>query len=436
MSDAVIAAITAREALDSRGNPTVEAAVTLTDGSSGLALAPSGASTGSYEALELRDGDAARFGGAGVLTAVANVNHRIAPALAGMSPYDQAAVDDRLIELDGTADKSGLGANAVLAVSMAAARAAAVSASGGALWRHLASDTDTVSLPVPLLNILNGGRHASNSADVQEFMVAPAGFDRFADALRAGVEIYQALKGILRRAGHNLNVGDEGGFAPSLPSNRDAIAVVLQAIETAGYRPGQQVYIALDVAAAELWNAATGRYDLEREGVSLTAAELVDLYARWRAEYPIISIEDGLDEDDWDGWATLTRRLGNTTQLVGDDLLVTNLSRLQRGIAEQAGNAILLKPNQIGTLTETRDALQTARAAGWTTVMSHRSGETEDTTIADLAVAWNAGQIKTGAPARSERVAKYNRLLRIEAELGAAARYAGREAYRGLTAGG
>ena len=437
MSDAVIAAITAREALDSRGNPTVEAAVTLTDGSSGLALAPSGASTGSYEALELRDGDTARFGGAGVLAAVANVNHCIAPVLAGMSPYDQAAVDQRLIELDGTADKSGLGANAVLAVSMATARAAAVSATGGALWRHLAGGADAgnaVSLPVPLLNILNGGRHASNSADVQEFMVAPAGFDRFADALRAGVEIYQALKGILRRAGHNLNVGDEGGFAPSLPSNRDAIAVVLQAIETAGYRPGLQVYIALDVAAAELWNAATGRYDLEREGVSLTAAELVDLYARWRAEYPIISIEDGLDEDDWDGWATLTRRLGSTTQLVGDDLLVTNISRLQRGIAEQAGNAILLKPNQIGTLTETRAALQTARAAGWTTVMSHRSGETEDTTIADLAVAWNAGQIKTGAPARSERVAKYNRLLRIEAELGAAARYAGLDAYRRLTA--
>ena len=438
MSHAVIAAITAREALDSRGNPTVEAEVVLTDGSIGIALAPSGASTGSYEALELRDGDTARFGGAGVLTAVANVNDRIGPALAGLSPYDQAAVDNRLIDLDGTADKSRLGANAVLSVSMATARAAAVSAAGGALWRHLSGGPDSdnagnaVSLPVPLLNILNGGRHASNSADVQEFMVAPAGFDRFADALRAGVEIYQALKGILRRAGHNLNVGDEGGFAPTLPSNRDAIEVVLQAIETAGYRPGAQVYIALDVAAAELWNAATGRYDLEREGVSLTAAELVDLYARWRAEYPIISIEDGLDEDDWDGWAALTRRLGATTQLVGDDLLVTNISRLQRGIAAQAGNAILLKPNQIGTLTETLAALQTARAAGWTTVMSHRSGETEDTTIADLAVAWNAGQIKTGAPARSERVAKYNRLLRIEAELGAAARYAGMDAYASI----
>ena len=447
MPDAVIAAITAREALDSRGNPTVEAEAALTDGSVGLALVPSGASTGSYEALELRDGDPARFGGAGTLTAVANVNDRIGPALAGMSPYDQAAVDRCLIELDGSADKSNLGANAALSVSMAVARAAAVSASGGSLWRHLAGAADTaagadtnaaaaVTLPVPLLNILNGGRHASNSADVQEFMVAPAGFDRFADALRAGVEIYQSLKGILRRDGHNLNVGDEGGFAPALPSNRAAIEVVLRAIETAGYRPGAQVYIALDVAASELWNAATGRYDLEREGVSLTAAELVDLYARWRAEYPVISIEDGLDEDDWAGWTALTQRLGASTQLVGDDLLVTNLERLQRGIAEQAGNAILLKPNQIGTLTETRAALQTARAAGWTTVMSHRSGETEDTTIADLAVAWNAGQIKTGAPARSERVAKYNRLLRIEAELGAAARYARMDAYRGLTARG
>ena len=432
MPDAVIAAITAREALDSRGNPTVEAEATLTDGSIGLALVPSGASTGSYEALELRDGDPGRFGGAGTLAAVANVNNRIAPALAGMSPYDQAAVDHRLIELDGSPDKSNLGANAVLAVSMATARAAAVSAAGGSLWRHLADDAAAITLPVPLLNILNGGRHASNSADVQEFMVVPAGFDRFADALRAGVEIYQSLKGILRRDKHNLNVGDEGGFAPSLPSNRDAIEVVLRAIETAGYRPGAQVYIALDVAAAELWNAAAGRYDLEREGVSLTAAELVDLYARWRAEYPIISIEDGLDEDDWDGWTALTQRLGASTQLVGDDLLVTNIERLRRGIVEQAGNAILLKPNQIGTLTETRAALQAAHAAGWTTVMSHRSGETEDTTIADLAVAWNAGQIKTGAPARSERVAKYNRLLRIEAELGAKARYAGLDAYAAI----
>ena len=433
MADATIATVVGREALDSRGNPTVEAAVTLTDGSVGLALVPSGASTGSYEALELRDGDPARFGGSGTLTAVANVNDRIAPALAGVAPFDQADVDRLLNELDGTADKSSLGANAVLAVSMAAARAAAVSATGGSLWRHL-SDGGDVSLPAPLLNILNGGRHASNSADVQEFMVAPVGFDRFSDALRAGVEIYQALKSILRQGGHNLNVGDEGGFAPTLRSNRDAIEVVLRAIETAGYRPGQQVHIALDVAASELWNAESARYDLEREGVSLTAAELVNLYAQWCAEYPIISIEDGLFEDDWPGWVAMTRRLGDSVQLVGDDLLVTNISRLRRGIDESAGNAILLKPNQIGTLSETHAALQMARNAGWTAVMSHRSGETEDTTIADLAVAWNVGQIKTGAPARSERVAKYNRLLRIEAELGAAARYAGMEVYRRIRA--
>ena len=435
MADAIIASIIGREALDSRGNPTVEAEVTLTDSSVGLALVPSGASTGSYEALELRDGDQARFGGSGTLTAVSNVNDRIAPALAGVSPFDQAEVDRRLNDLDGTDDKSGLGANAVLAASMATARAAAVSATNGSLWRHLSAG-ENISLPVPLLNILNGGRHASNSADVQEFMVAPAGFDRFSDALRAGVEIYQSLKSILRQGGHNLNVGDEGGFAPTLPSNRDAIEVVLQAIETAGYRPGQQVHIALDVAASELWNAGAARYDLEREGVSLTAAELVDLYAQWCAEYPIISIEDGLFEDDWEGWTTLTQRLGDTVQLVGDDLLVTNIGRLQRGINESAGNAILLKPNQIGTLSETKAALQMARSAGWTTVMSHRSGETEDTTIADLAVAWNAGQIKTGAPARSERVAKYNRLLRIEAELGTQAQYAGMAVYSALGARG
>ena len=433
MPDATIASIVGREALDSRGNPTVEAEVALSDGSIGLALVPSGASTGSYEALELRDGDAARFGGGGTLKAVANISGRIAPALVGTSPFDQSAVDAQLQGLDGTDDKSGLGANAVLAVSMATARAAAVSASGGSLWRHL-SNGGPVSLPVPLLNILNGGRHASNSADVQEFMVAPAGFDRFSDALRAGVEIYQALKSILRAGGHNLNVGDEGGFAPTLPSNRDAIEVVLQAIDTAGYTPGKQVFIALDVAASELWNAETSQYDLEREGTSLTAAQLVDLYARWCGEYPIISIEDGLFEDDWDGWATLTRRLGSEVQLVGDDLLVTNIARLRRGINAGAANSILLKPNQIGTLSETAQALSMAREAGWTAVMSHRSGETEDTTIADLAVAWDVGQIKTGAPARSERVAKYNRLLRIEAELGANARYSGISVYGRLGA--
>ena len=433
MPDATIASIVGREALDSRGNPTVEAEVALSDGSVGLALVPSGASTGSYEALELRDGDAARFGGSGTLKAVANISGRIAPALVSTSPFDQSAVDAQLQGLDGTDDKSGLGANAVLAVSMATARAAAVSASGGSLWRHL-SNGGPVSLPVPLLNILNGGRHASNSADVQEFMVAPAGFDRFSDALRAGVEIYQSLKSILRAGGHNLNVGDEGGFAPTLPSNRDAIEVVLQAIDTAGYTPGKQVFIALDVAASELWNAETSQYDLEREGTSLTAAQLVDLYARWCSEYPIISIEDGLFEDDWDGWATLTRRLGSEVQLVGDDLLVTNIARLRRGINAGAANSILLKPNQIGTLSETAQALSMAREAGWTAVMSHRSGETEDTTIADLAVAWDVGQIKTGAPARSERVAKYNRLLRIEAELGANARYSGISVYGRLGA--
>ena len=431
MPQPTIASIVAREALDSRGNPTVEAEITLSDGSVGLALVPSGASTGSYEALELRDGDAARFGGAGTLAAVSNVNSRIAPALVGVSPFDQHDVDRRLNDLDGTADKSRLGANAILAVSMATARAAAASAYQGSLWRSLSAGND-VSLPVPLLNILNGGRHASNSADVQEFMVAPCGFDRFSDALRAGVEIYQSLKSILRQGGHNLNVGDEGGFAPTLPSNRDAIEVVLQAIEKAGYDPGRQVYIALDVAASELWNADTSRYDLEREGVSLTSADLIDLYAHWCQEYPIVSIEDGLFEDDWQGWATMTGSLGDSVQLVGDDLLVTNMGRLQRGISESAGNSILLKPNQIGTLSETASALEMARNAGWTAVMSHRSGETEDTTIADLAVAWNVGQIKTGAPARSERVAKYNRLLRIEAELGSEARYAGNDVYAGF----
>ncbi len=431
MPQPTIASIVAREALDSRGNPTVEAEITLSDGSVGLALVPSGASTGSYEALELRDGDAARFGGAGTLAAVSNVNSRIAPSLVGVSPFDQHDVDIRLIDLDGTDDKSRLGANAILAVSMATARAAAASAYQGSLWRSLSAGND-VSLPVPLLNILNGGRHASNSADVQEFMVAPCGFDRFSDALRAGVEIYQSLKSILRQGGHNLNVGDEGGFAPTLPSNRDAIEVVLQAIEKAGYDPGRQVHIALDVAASELWNADTSRYDLEREGVSPTSADLIDLYTQWCQEYPIVSIEDGLFEDDWQGWATMTGSLGDSVQLVGDDLLVTNMGRLQRGISESAGNSILLKPNQIGTLSETASALEMARNAGWTAVMSHRSGETEDTTIADLAVAWNVGQIKTGAPARSERVAKYNRLLRIEAELGSEARYAGKDVYAGL----
>ena len=434
-NNTVVTDIRAREVLDSRGNPTVEAEVRLSTGARAHAAVPSGASTGSYEALELRDGDRARFGGAGVRKAVANVNEVIGPALLGKSPLDLAALDRAMLDLDGTPTKSKLGANAILAVSMAMARAGSLASAeaGGELWRHLAGG-DPVSLPAPMFNILNGGRHASNSADIQEFMVSPAGVPTFSDALRAGAEIYQALKSLLREEGHNLNVGDEGGFAPSLPSNRDAIEVVLRAIETAGYAPGRDVFLTLDVAASELYDRDRGRYVLEREGTTLDAGQLVDLYQEWTQAYPIVSIEDGLDEDDWDGWAELTRRLGSSAQLVGDDLFVTNIERIRRGIDTAAGNSVLLKPNQIGTLTETLQALQMTREANWSAVMSHRSGETEDTTIADLAVAWNVGQIKTGAPARSERVAKYNRLLRIEAELGAEAVYAGSRAYAGYGA--
>ncbi|MFQ6025915.1 MAG: phosphopyruvate hydratase [Dehalococcoidia bacterium] len=429
-SGAIISSVKGQEVLDSRGNPTVEAEVWLSNGVRGRAAVPSGASTGTYEAVELRDQDPKRFRGTGVLRAVANVEQTIGPALAGMSPFDQAAVDQKLISLDGTPDKSNLGANAILAVSIATARAAATALDsvGGELWRYLAQG-GPVSLPVPMFNILNGGRHASDSTDVQEFMVGPVGLRSFSDALRAGAEIYQALKALLREGGHNLNVGDEGGFAPSLPSNRDAIEVVIKAIESAGYVPGQEVFLLLDVAASELYDQAQGKYILEREGRSLTAGELVDLYATWTRDYPIISIEDGLDEDDWEGWFELRRQVGDRVQLVGDDLFVTNITRIKRGIESQASNAVLLKPNQIGTLNETYQALEMTRQAGWGAVMSHRSGETEDTTIADLAVAWNVGQIKTGAPARSERVAKYNRLLRIEAELGVGAKYAGRQAY-------
>ncbi len=432
-SDVTIAEIRGREVLDSRGNPTVEADVKLSNGARAHAAVPSGASTGSYEALELRDKDAGRFGGAGVLQAVANVNNILGPALVGSSPFDQASIDRIMIERDGTDDKSSLGANAILAVSMAAARAASLAHpdADGELWRYLA-EGGPVSLPAPMFNILNGGRHASNSADIQEFMVSPVGAPTFSDALQAGAEIYQTLKNLLRADGHNLNVGDEGGFAPSLPSNRDAIEVVLKAIETAGYTPGEDVLLTLDVAASELYDKARGCYVLEREGTTMTAAELVDLYVGWQQAYPIISIEDGLDEDDWEGWAELSQRLGDSTQLVGDDLFVTNIARIQRGIDSGAANSVLLKPNQIGTLTETFQAFRLTRSAGWGAVMSHRSGETEDTTIADLAVAWNVGQIKTGAPARSERVAKYNRLLRIEADLGAEAKYAGRQAYAHL----
>jgi enolase len=422
-----IETVIGREVLDSRGNPTVEAEVRLSNGVTGRALVPSGASTGTHEAVELRDRDASRFGGNGVQQAVSNVNNVLGGYLARRSPFAQGALDQFMTGLDHTDNKGELGANAILAVSMAVAHAAAA-AQEISLWRYLAAD-GPVSLPVPMFNILNGGRHASNSADIQEFMVLPVGLDTFSDALRAGVEIYQSLRFLLRAGGHNLNVGDEGGFAPSLPSNRDALEIVLLAVENAGYTPGRDVYLGLDVAATELYDAAQGKYVLEREGVTLDSGHLIDLYEDWAAQYPIISIEDGLSEDDWEGWVEMRRRLGGSVQLVGDDLLVTNIARIERSIEEGASNAVLLKPNQIGTLTETRAALDTARAAGWGAVMSHRSGETEDTTIADLSVGWDVRQIKTGAPARSERVAKYNRLLRIDAELGDGAKYAGQSAF-------
>ena len=418
-----------REVLDSRGNPTVEAEITLSSGVVSRAAVPSGASTGTHEALELRDKDPQRYGGNGVLRAVANVNEVIGPAITGRTLHPGSSLDEELIALDGSPDKSNLGANALLAVSMALAKAqAAIAGHGDSLWQGLAQG-GPVTLPVPMFNILNGGRHASNSVDIQEFMVLPVGAPTFADALRAGAEVYQQLKAALRDAGHNLNVGDEGGFAPSLPSNRNAIELVLNAIEAAGYAPGRDMYLGLDVAASELFDKESGDYVLEREGARLTAPQLVDLYEQWVSDYPIISIEDGLFEDDWAGWQELCARLGDSVQLVGDDLLVTNSQRIQRAIDPPACNAVLLKPNQAGTLSETLDALKLAREAGWGTVMSHRSGETEDTTIADLAVGWDVRQIKTGAPARSERVAKYNRLLRIEAELGDQARYAGSSAY-------
>ena len=425
-----IAAVRAREILDSRGLPTVEADVTLDDGSLGTAAVPSGASTGSHEALELRDGAKGRYDGKGTQSAVRNVNDRIAPALKGADASDQASVDQAMLDLDGTPGKSVLGANAMLAVSLAAAHAAAAS-SGVPLY--LAQKSGDLVLPTPMLNVLNGGRHAVNSTDFQEFMVMPVGFDSFTEALRCGAEVYQALKRIVAGRGMSTNVGDEGGVAPSLPTNEAAIELLMEAIESAGYKPGDQVALALDVAASELYQ--DGKYVLEREGVTLTSAEMVEYYDRWTAKYPIVSIEDGLFEDDWEGWSLLTERLGSRVQIVGDDLFTTNTERIARGIQAKAANAVLVKLNQIGTLTETLAAMSMATGAGWNNVMSHRSGETEDTTIADLAVATGAGQIKTGAPARSERVAKYNRLLRIEEELGANARYAGNAPIKGLFKG-
>ncbi len=423
-----IANTRAREILDSRGNPTVEVDVVLSDGSLGRAAVPSGASTGSHEAVELRDKDQRRFGGTGVLKAVANVNERISPAIVGAAALDQAALDGRLVELDGTPDKSSLGANAVLGVSLAVAHAAARS-QGVPLYRHLGGE-DAALLPVPMFNILNGGKHAQDSTDFQEFMVAPAGLTTFSEALRAGSEVYQALKGVLKGRGLSTNVGDEGGFAPSLPSNRDAVEAVLAAIEAAGYSPGRDCFIALDVAASELYK--DGRYLLAREESTLSSEELVDYYHRWVQEYPIISIEDGMAEDDWEGWQSLMGKVGSRVQIVGDDLFTTNVPRIRKGIELKCSNGLLVKLNQIGTLTETLEAIETARCAGWGTIISHRSGETEDTTIADLAVGTAAGQIKAGAPARSERVAKYNRLLRIEEELEERARYPGMEVYSHL----
>jgi enolase len=414
--------LTAREILDSRGNPTVEVDVLLDDGTLGRAAVPSGASTGVHEALELRDGDKARYGGKGVMQAVQNVNTIIAEELLGWDAREQEAIDALLIGLDGTPTKSNLGANAILGVSLAVAHAAAKSLDLP-LYRYLGGVHARI-LPVPLLNILNGGAHTSwQSTDVQEFMIAPAGASSFAEALRWGAEVYQALKKVLKDRGMSVNVGDEGGFAPALKSNADALEAILSAINAAGYRAGEQIFIALDCAASGWFE--DGKYQLRREGKTMRGEELIALYAQWLEKYPIISIEDGLAEDDWENWAKMTARLGAKIQIVGDDLLVTNVERLRRGIAEKTANSILIKLNQIGTLSETLMAIETAHKAGWTAVVSHRSGETEDTTIADLVVATNAGQIKTGAPARSERVAKYNQLLRIEEALGDAAEYAG-----------
>jgi len=423
--DTTIDEIIAREILDSRGNPTIEVEVLLADGSWGRAAVPSGASTGAHEALELRDEDPQRYGGKGVLKAVQNVNERIADELFGWDATDQLGIDAHLLELDGTPNKERLGANAILGVSLAVAHAAA-NALRMPLYRYIGGIYAHV-LPVPLMNILNGGKHAVDGPDLQEFMIAPVGAPTFAEALRWGSEVYHALKAVLKKRGYSTGVGDEGGFAPSLKTNEEAIEVILEAVGKAGYRPGEQIFIALDPAASEFYE--DGRYVLKKEGRTLTGAEMVDFYAAWVEKYPIISIEDGLAEDDWESWSLMTRRLGDRIQIVGDDLLVTNVERIRRAIRERSCTALLCKVNQIGTLTEAIAAVQMAQRAGWGVIVSHRSGETEDATIADLAVALNVGQIKTGAPCRSERVAKYNQLLRIEEELGDQAHYAGMGAF-------
>lgn len=411
----------ARQIMDSRGNPTIECEVTLMDGSFGRAAVPSGASTGVHEAWELRDGDKSVYMGKGVLKAVANVNEKIAAALAGFDAIDQRAVDTRMCELDGTSNKSELGANAILGVSLATARAAA-QFTQQPLYRYLGGVNASI-LPAPMMNILNGGSHADNSVDIQEFMVMPLGFNSFSDGLRAGTEIFHSLKKVLSSKGLNTSVGDEGGFAPNLESNREALDLIMQAIDNAGYKAGEQIFIALDSASTEFYDAETKKYKID--GKELSGSEMVDFMADWCANYPICSIEDGCAEDDWDSWKLMTEKLGDKVQLVGDDLFVTNTERLQRGINEGIANSILIKVNQIGTLTETIEAIQLASRAKYTSIASHRSGETEDSTIADLAVALSTGQIKTGSASRSDRMAKYNQLLRIEEELGNEAQYGG-----------
>ncbi len=422
-----IAGVRAREVLDSRGRPTVEVDLTLVGGAWGRAAVPSGASTGAREAVELRDGDPHRYGGEGVLSAVHNVTERIGPEVVGRPDIDQESLDRILIELDGTQNKSELGANATLGVSLAFAHASARS-SGLPLYRHLAGSR-VPTLPVPMLNVINGGRHAEGSTDFQEFMVVPSGFDSFRRALQAGVEVYHALHSLLSERGLGTAVGDEGGFAPALGGNRQAVELVLNSIERAGYSPGGQCSIALDAAASELTDDTKEGYRLDMEGAHLTSGGLIDRYERWARDYPLVSIEDGLAEDDWDGWMALTRRIGDSTQLVGDDVYTTRASDIERGVRSRAGNAVLIKPNQVGTLTETVEAVALAQSSRWGTVVSHRSGETEDTTIADLSVALSTLQIKSGAPARGERTAKYNRILRIEEELGEDAVFAGASAY-------
>ncbi|HPF89630.1 MAG TPA: phosphopyruvate hydratase [Flavobacteriales bacterium] len=420
----LIAKIQAREILDSRGNPTIEVDVWTDAGHMGRAAVPSGASTGAHEAAELRDGDKKRYLGKGVLKAVENVNNTLNSELNGALVSDQAMIDKALIALDGTRNKSNLGANAILGVSLAVAKAAA-SEAGLPLYRYVGG-VNANTLPVPLMNILNGGAHADNKVDVQEFMIMPVGAARFADGLRMGAEVFHALKAVLKKKGLSTNVGDEGGFAPDLPSNEDALKLVMQAIEQAGYAPGQDIVLALDCASTEFYDAKKKRYTLESTGDSLTSKEMVAMWADWAQRYPIVSIEDGMSEDDWDGWKLLTETIGDRVQLVGDDLFVTNTQRLSEGIDKDIANSILVKVNQIGTLTETIEAVDMAHRAGYTSIMSHRSGETEDNTIADLAVALNCGMIKTGSASRSDRIAKYNQLLRIEEQLGAAARYPGR----------